>query len=293
MNTSHNKRLFGKFQNFPGLRFSRVRAAGYALAMTESTEQTGAGADERRRYYLQAMDIDVWMERPGASQPALQPADRLAPAAVEAPVSEPQAQPDQPAPVLETPPVEPAGESPLNWQSLRDEVVDCQACGLHETRTQTVFGVGDQSADWLFVGEAPGADEDAQGEPFVGRAGKLLNAMLFALGLRREQVFIANVLKCRPPNNRDPHPDEVVACESFLQRQIQLLQPKIIVALGRHAAHSLLKTEQPLSRLRGQLHTYENTPLIVTYHPAYLLRSPAEKARAWADLRMAKRQVAS
>jgi len=229
----------------------------------------------RRLQYLQAMDVDVWVER----KPALisqEVVENLPP-----PVPETSPEPSFPAVPVES----------TTWDALRAEVVKCTACSLHETRTQTVFGVGPETADWLFVGEAPGADEDAQGEPFVGRAGKLLNAMLFALGLQREQVFIANVLKCRPPNNRDPRPEEVVACESFLRRQIQLLQPKIIVALGRHAAHSLLKTELALSKLRGQIHSYENTPLIVTYHPAYLLRSPAEKARAWQDLCMAHKQV--
>jgi len=180
-----------------------------------------------------------------------------------------------------------------SWSQLRVSVSSCQACTLHETRTQTVFGVGNQNADWVFVCEAPGADEDVQGEPFVGRAGKLLNAMLLALGLSREQVFIANVLKCRPPNNRDPRPEEVVACEHFLQSQIRMIEPKIIVALGRHAAHSLLKSDQPLSKLRGRIHSYENTPLMVTYHPAYLLRSPAEKAKAWMDLCAARKEVSA
>lgn len=245
--------------------------------MSTGANQSDKGSSARKLRYLQAMGVDVWVGR--ATTATAAPAVDPAPSATIA--ASPARAANRPDVVVE----------PANWEQLRREVVTCQACALHETRTQTVFGVGNENADWLFIGEAPGADEDAQGEPFVGRAGKLLNAMLFALGLAREQVFIANVLKCRPPNNRDPRPEEVLACESFLQRQIQLIQPRIIVALGRHAAHSLLKTEQPLSRLRGQLHTYENTPLIVTYHPAYLLRSPAEKARAWADLCMAQKQV--
>jgi DNA polymerase len=177
--------------------------------------------------------------------------------------------------------------------TLRRAVAACTQCGLHKTRKQTVFGVGNTAAHWMFIGEAPGADEDAQGEPFVGRAGQLLNAMLFAMGLKREQVFIANVLKCRPPGNRDPQPNEVECCEPYLLRQIALIQPKLIVALGRHAAHSLLKTEAPLTRLRGQRLAYHGTPLIVTYHPAYLLRSPGEKRKAWDDLCLARRVMES
>ena len=145
----------------------------------------------------------------------------------------------------------------------------------------------------MFIGEAPGADEDRQGEPFVGRAGQLLNAMLFAIGLKREEVYIANVLKCRPPGNRDPQPEEVAQCEPYLIRQIEHIRPKLIVALGRHAAHSLLKTEVPLARLRGQRLSYHGIPLIVTYHPAYLLRSPGEKRKAWEDLMLAKNMMAT
>jgi DNA polymerase len=160
---------------------------------------------------------------------------------------------------------------------------------LHGTRTQTVFGVGDRRADWLVIGEAPGADEDQQGEPFVGRAGQLLNAMLFAIGLAREQVYIANILKCRPPGNRDPRPEEVVCCEPYLFRQIELIQPKIILAVGRIAAQNLLKTDTPIGKLRGQLHRFgaAGIPVVVTYHPAYLLRSPTEKRKAWDDLQFA------
>lgn len=179
-------------------------------------------------------------------------------------------------------------EASDDWAALQVEVRGCTKCALHKTRTQTVFGVGNPKAEWLFVGEAPGADEDAKGEPFVGRAGQLLNAMLFAMGLKREEVYIANVLKCRPPGNRDPQPDEAGQCEPYLLRQIAHIQPKLIVALGRHAAHSLLKTDLPLARLRGQKLNYHGTPLIVTYHPAYLLRTPSDKRKAWEDLQRAK-----
>jgi DNA polymerase len=145
----------------------------------------------------------------------------------------------------------------------------------------------------MFIGEAPGGDEDRQGEPFVGRAGQLLNAILFAIGLKREEVYIANVLKCRPPGNRDPQPEEVIQCEPYLLRQIELIKPRLIVALGRHAAHSLLKTEVPLGKLRGQRLSYHGTPLIVTYHPAYLLRNPADKRKVWDDLCLAKTVMAA
>jgi uracil-DNA glycosylase family 4 len=224
-----------------------------------------------RRQYLDAMGITLW-ER------------RTAPAArADVPV---------PAPVVEPPPpVVPSGAD-TDWSSLEASVRACPKCALHSTRTQTVFGVGNRQAEWLFVGEAPGADEDRQGEPFVGRAGQLLNAMLAALGLKREQVYIANVLKCRPPNNRDPQPNEVEQCEPYLIRQIELIRPKLIVALGRHAAHSLLKTDLALARLRGQRLSYQNIPLVVTYHPAYLLRTPSDKRKAWEDLRRARALLA-
>ncbi|MBI5612046.1 MAG: uracil-DNA glycosylase [Gammaproteobacteria bacterium] len=176
----------------------------------------------------------------------------------------------------------------MDWPTLEAAVRSCTKCGLSATRTQTVFGVGNRNAHWLFVGEAPGADEDRQGEPFVGRAGQLLNAMLFALGLKREDVFICNVLKCRPPGNRDPQDGEVAACEPYLMRQIELIGPRLIVALGRHAAHSLLKTDLALAKLRGRRLQYHGIPLIVTYHPAYLLRTPADKRKAWEDLRLAR-----
>ena len=174
------------------------------------------------------------------------------------------------------------------WGGLKEEVQSCVRCGLHAGRTQTVFGVGPHTATWCFVGEAPGAEEDRRGEPFVGRAGHLLDAMLRALALNRKEVFIANVLKCRPPGNRDPQPSEVAACLPFLRAQIAAVRPRIVVALGRFAAQSLLATDLPLSRLRGSLHHYEGVPVVVTYHPAYLLRRPADKAAAWADLKRAQ-----
>lgn len=178
-----------------------------------------------------------------------------------------------------------------SWADLRQRVAKCQQCELHQGRTQTVFGVGNHNADWLIIGEAPGAEEDRQGEPFVGRAGKLLNSMLFACGLQREQVFIANILKCRPPNNRDPKPEEVIACSSYLKEQIDLLQPKIILAVGRVAAQNLMQTETPIGKMRGQRYQYADTgiPVVVTYHPAYLLRSPREKRKAWQDLQLVMR----
>lgn len=179
-----------------------------------------------------------------------------------------------------------------DWAELEAAVRTCTKCSLHATRTRTVFGVGHRQARWMFIGEAPGGDEDRQGEPFVGRAGQLLNAILFAIGLKREEVFIANVLKCRPPGNRDPQPEEVAQCEPYLLRQIELIKPRLIVALGRHAAHSLLKTEVPLGKLRGQRLSYHGTPLIVTYHPAYLLRNPADKRKVWDDLCLARTVMA-
>jgi uracil-DNA glycosylase family 4 len=177
----------------------------------------------------------------------------------------------------------------LDWDTLAARVSNCQRCRLCERRTNAVFGVGDREADWMLIGEAPGENEDKQGEPFVGQAGKLLDSMLRAVTLSREQnVFIANVIKCRPPGNRNPEPDEVARCEPYLQRQVALVKPKLIVALGRFAAQSLLKTEASIASLRGRVHDYEGVPVIVTYHPAYLLRSLPDKAKAWADVCLAQ-----
>ena len=177
----------------------------------------------------------------------------------------------------------------MSWAELEAAVSGCTACGLCETRTNTVFGVGDREAGWMLVGEAPGENEDKQGEPFVGQAGKLLDNMLASLGLARgRNVFIANVLKCRPPGNRNPEPQEVAECEPHLRRQIALIRPKVIVVLGRFAAQSLLRTTTPIGKLRGTVHTYEGIPVVVTYHPAYLLRTLTDKARAWEDLCLAR-----
>ena len=197
---------------------------------------------------------------------------------------------------------QPAGIDGMDWTALRDTVAGCQACGLCQGRTQTVFGVGDTAAEWMVVGEAPGEQEDLQGEPFVGPSGQLLDNMLKAIGLNRHAhasgeganggsalrgVYIANVVKCRPPGNRNPHPDEVAKCDPYLARQVALVRPKIILAMGRFAVQSLLQTTEPIGKLRGQVHRYHGVPVIVTYHPAYLLRNLPEKAKAWADLCLA------
>ena len=187
------------------------------------------------------------------------------------------------------PPDAPAAADPtaLGWEALAAAVHGCRRCELCESRTQAVFGVGDRRARLMIVGEAPGAEEDRQGEPFVGRAGRLLNAMLRAVGLDRERVFIANILKCRPPGNRDPQPAEVAQCMPYLRRQIELISPALILCVGRIAAQNLLATDTPIGRLRGSLHRLETgVPVIVTYHPAYLLRSPGEKRKAWEDLKL-------
>ena len=182
----------------------------------------------------------------------------------------------------------------MDWAALKRAIQTCTACDLHKTRTQGVVGVGDENADWLIIGEAPGADEDAQGEPFVGQAGKLLDAMLAAIELKRgENVYIANVLKSRPPGNRNPAPEEVAACLPYLLRQIELIQPKIILAMGRFAVQSLLNTDEAISKLRGRVHQFQGLPLIATYHPAYLLRNLPDKAKAWEDLCLARQTMIS
>ncbi|MGK7346330.1 MAG: uracil-DNA glycosylase [Candidatus Nitrospinota bacterium M3_3B_026] len=175
--------------------------------------------------------------------------------------------------------------------AIRGEVKSCHKCGLSETRTNTVFGVGNPDARLMFIGEAPGADEDRKGEPFVGRAGQLLTRMIKAMGLKREDVYIANILKCRPPGNRDPLPGEVELCEPYLVRQIEAVRPEVICALGRVAVQTLLKTKTPISRLRGEFHSYHDTPLLATFHPAYLLRNPPSKAEAWSDLQMVMKKL--
>ena len=215
--------------------------------------------EHQRRAYLEALGIDVWLPR---EEVGAQAED----------VAETDAHPDV-----------------LTWDDLRAAVAACTSCSLHTSRTQTVFGVGDPQADWMIIGEAPGAEEDRRGEPFVGRAGKLLDEMLRAVGRSRDRVFIANILKCRPPNNRDPKAEESAACRGYLQRQIELIEPKIILAVGRIAAQLLLETDEPVGRLRGSRHQLGDTPLVVTYHPAYLLRSPSQKRKAWDDLCLAIR----
>jgi len=185
-----------------------------------------------------------------------------------------------------------AGVEAMDWDTLERAIRGCTACGLHATRQQAVPGVGDRQADWMLVGEAPGADEDRLGEPFVGQAGRLLDAMLAALGLRRDdKVYIANVLKCRPPANRNPEPGEVACCAPYLARQIALVQPRVIVALGRFAVQALLSTDASIASLRGKVHQHAGVPLVVTYHPAYLLRNLPDKAKAWADLLFARRTL--
>jgi uracil-DNA glycosylase len=223
-----------------------------------------AGAmDSRRVAYLKALDIDVWERR-----------DLAPAAAVAAPVAADSG----------------TQANWAGWAELERAVKSCTLCPLHKTRTQGVFGVGNRNAQWMVIGEAPGADEDRQGEPFVGRAGQLLNSMLKAIGLKREQVFIANILKSRPPNNRDPRPEEVQACIPYLFRQIELVNPQLILCVGRIAAQTLLETDTSIGKLRGQLHRIAgNRPMVVTYHPAYLLRSPGEKRKSWADLLLALR----
>lgn len=189
----------------------------------------------------------------------------------------------------------PEPPSTCEWRTLEAAVSHCTACPLHQSRTQTVFGAGHTKASVMFIGEAPGFHEDQQGEPFVGRAGQLLNAMLDSIGLNRQTVYIANILKCRPPNNRDPLPNEIAHCRSFLNQQIALVQPKLLVALGRIAAQTLLQTQKPLGQLRKQPLTYGHPaiPCIVTYHPAYLLRNPSDKANAWEDLQWIYREIST
>ena len=211
-----------------------------------------------REQYLEAMGIPVWVLRDAAD-------------------------PEQDADEVRS--------DDADWTELQEAVRSCTKCDLHRGRTQTVFGVGSQTADLLIIGEAPGAEEDRRGEPFVGRAGQLLNAMLAAIHLAREDVYIANILKCRPPDNRDPKGEEAATCTPYLQRQIDLLQPRVILALGRIAAQWLLQSNAPIGRLRGRTFEYgsHSTPMVVSYHPAYLLRSPLQKSRSWDDLKLVKR----
>jgi uracil-DNA glycosylase family 4 len=252
--------------------------------------------DERRRAMLAEMGLSGFSVLPLTGED--QGASARAPAAP--PPAAPAVRPAPPQPARQPIPepaapatLAPAGPVPLlSWEELRQAVTECRACGLCDSRTTTVFGVGDPQPDWLVVGEAPGEQEDLQGEPFVGQAGKLLDNMLHAIGLdRQRKVYIANVLKCRPPGNRNPDPAEVAQCEPFLRRQVELLRPRIILAMGRFAVQSLLGSAEPIGRLRGRVHQYQGVPLVVTYHPAYLLRNLPEKAKAWADLCLALEQL--
>jgi DNA polymerase len=229
-----------------------------------------------REQYLEALGIELW-------KPRLRPAA----AAPQKPAATPVGEPEAPAAGIEA-----ADEAA--WETLRVAVSGCTRCELCNTRTQTVFGVGNRRAELLVIGEAPGADEDLQGEPFVGRAGQLLNSMLRAMGSPRETVYIANVLKCRPPGNRDPKPAEVASCLPYLQQQVDMIQPRLMLAVGRIAAQNLLATDTPIARLRGHVHRFGTraTPLIVTYHPAYLLRSPGEKRKSWGDLKFVRAELA-
>jgi DNA polymerase len=252
--------------------------------------------DARRRACLDAIGIELWSRRTrtaatdgsmagglpaavGATDPASQSGHRND----AGPVS-----PETAESALDTTPS-------LGWEDLRDAVAGCRACPLHEHRSQAVFGVGDPRASLMIIGEAPGAEEDRQGEPFVGRAGQLLTAMLAAIGLRRDQVYIANIVKCRPPGNRDPHSEEAACCQPYLHRQIELIAPRLILSVGRVSAHNLLGTEEAVGRLRGRTRRFDpgDIPLIVTYHPAYLLRRPKEKAKAWQDLQAVHRLLAA
>ena len=234
-----------------------------------------------RQEYLAALGVEAWVVR-GKPTPANSLREVIAPLPARdlAAAPDPAAAPDTAA----------ARESGADWVELRTRVAACRRCTLCNTRTQTVFGVGSQTAEWLIVGEAPGADEDRQGEPFVGRAGQLLNSMLRAIGLAREQIYIANVLKCRPPGNRDPTAGEAAECLPYLEQQIALLKPKLMLAVGRIAAQNLLHTDVTLGRLRQQVHRFglSQVPLVATYHPAYLLRTPADKRKAWEDLKFAR-----
>lgn len=255
----------------------------------------------KRKQVLKALDIEAWVPR-GAEPAAAEVAAPVA--AKEAAAEKPSRGRPRQNSVTEVV-AAPSGSksavvtrsdyvAPSDWEGLRAAVKSCERCKLCPTRTQTVFGAGNEHASLMVVGEGPGADEDASGEPFVGRAGKLLDEMLKSIGRsRNDNVFIANVVKCRPPGNRDPEADEAEACRPFLEQQIKLVKPKMILALGRIAAQRLLQTDEPLSRLRGPIHEYgpDKTPLFITYHPAYLMRSPREKAKSWEDLKKVYRHI--
>lgn len=245
---------------------------------------------ERSRHYLHAMGVQVW--RPRDEDRAEEQTEEAPQPAGQGIASAPGVSADV---ELESPPSPAPTVSPdgMDWEHLRQAVSSCRACELCTIRTQTVFGVGNREADLMIIGEAPGADEDRQGEPFVGRAGQLLNLMLQAIGLKREQVYIANILKCRPPGNRDPRPEEALRCAPYLMRQIALVSPRVLLSVGRISAQKLLETDAPIGRLRGRWFEFgpEGTPLTVTYHPAYLLRSPEQKSKVWHDLLQVARRL--
>ncbi|MES2940471.1 MAG: uracil-DNA glycosylase [Pseudomonadota bacterium] len=252
--------------------------------------------DARQRAMLAEMGVRLFLpaQRAAAaaaapeSEAAVQP-QRARAAEVPVPAAPQAVRPAaRPVPVPVAIEARPTGIDTMTWDVLAETVSGCRACKLCQSRRNTVFGVGDTRPDWLVIGEAPGENEDLQGEPFVGQAGKLLDNMLRPLGVsRKHKVYIANVLKCRPPGNRNPEPEEVAQCEPFLRRQVELLQPRIILAMGRFAVQSLLQTTEPIGRLRGRPHQYNGVPVVVTYHPAYLLRNLPDKAKAWADLCLA------
>jgi uracil-DNA glycosylase len=226
-----------------------------------------------RLQYLEAMGIDVWIPR--TSVPVAVNRTFETTSTLDYAICEPET----------------SNASSTVWTELESEVATCTKCTLCQTRTQTVFGTGNKTADWMVIGEAPGQHEDEQGKPFVGKAGQLLTEMLRAVGLERDDVFITNILKCRPPNNRDPKPDEAESCSDYLRRQRELIKPKLILAVGRISAQTLLKTDAPIGKLRGKVHDLDGTPLVVVYHPAYLLRSLLEKRKAWQDLLLAIKTI--
>lgn len=271
---------------------------------------------ERQQVMLREMGLRLWLpagdaasaapatEPPQATPPAPSAASAVVPAPDTATTERPRAAPARPAspPGMPVPATSAAAAAPvamLDWPALREAVAGCRACALCESRRHTVFGVGHPRAHCMIVGEAPGEQEDQRGEPFVGPAGQLLDRMLAALGLTRDeapperQVFIANTLKCRPPRNRNPAAEELATCQPFLERQVALVQPRVILAMGRFAVQSLLGSDAPIGRLRGQVHRWRGVPLVVTYHPAYLLRQPGDKARAWDDLCLAAQCLAA
>jgi uracil-DNA glycosylase len=261
--------------------------------------------DERQRAMLQEIGIQVFWPTAAAraQEPVEEPLDEpleATVAPVEAPVHARVPAPVQaPPPAVRPAPIAAAAAAPvrqlvgevagMDWQALAQAVAECRACGLCEGRTNAVFGVGDLQPDWMVIGESPGENEDLQGEPFLGDHGKLLDNMLAAVGARRGKgLYIANLLKCRPPGNRNPQPEEIAQCEPFLRRQVELLRPKVILAMGRFAVQTLLQSAEPVGKLRGRVHSYHGVPLVVTFHPAYLLRNLPDKAKAWADLCLAQ-----